>query len=78
VEVCAVEHSTFNNFGELYRAAFAEQDPERKLFLLSQVRKALDYWEEQSAQSVVPDKPKPRCVVATFPPSTGFGKEQIA
>lgn len=34
-----------NNFGELYRSAFAERDPEKKLELLSQVRRAIAEWE---------------------------------
>ena len=29
------------DFGKLYRAAFAERDPERKQVLLSQVQKAI-------------------------------------
>ncbi len=35
----------FRTFGELYRAAYAEPNPERKAFLLSEVRRALDEWE---------------------------------
>jgi len=31
-----------NDFGALYRSAFAERDPERKQMLLSQVQKAIN------------------------------------
>jgi hypothetical protein len=41
-----VIYSNFKDFGQLYRAAFAEPNPERKLFLLSEVRKAIDEWEQ--------------------------------
>lgn len=34
------------NFSELYRAAFAERDPDRKVELLGQVRRAIDEWEQ--------------------------------
>jgi hypothetical protein len=33
------------DFGQLYRAAFAETDPDRKVVLLGQVRKAIEQWE---------------------------------
>jgi hypothetical protein len=39
----------FKNFGDLYRAAFAEPNPERKLLLMSQVKQVLDEWEQASA-----------------------------
>jgi len=35
----------FPTFGDLYRAAYAESNLERKALLLSQVRKVLDEWE---------------------------------
>ena len=38
----------FKNFGDLYRAAFAEPNAERKVLLLSQVRQLLDDWEQTS------------------------------
>lgn len=72
-----MEHTTFNNFGDLYRAAFAEQDPEKKLFLLTQVRKALDHWEEEASR-FPGEKPKPPAMVTTFSPPTGLGSKQIA
>ena len=44
----------YKDFGELYRSAFAERDPEKKLELLGQVRRAIAEWEaviEQHAGS---------------------------
>lgn len=38
--------SRFDNFAELYRAAFAENDPEIKQLLLAHVQNALDRWAE--------------------------------
>jgi len=35
-----------DNFGDLYRAALAETDPELKQQLLTHVKKALDLWAE--------------------------------
>ncbi len=71
-------HSTFDNFGDLYRAAFAEQDPEKKLFLLGEVRKAIEKWEEQASRSSLADKPKPPTVVAAFRPLATYSGKQIA
>ena len=34
------------NFGDLYRAAFAERDPQRKCSLLGEVQRVLKSWEE--------------------------------
>lgn len=36
----------FDSFAELYRAAFAESDPEQKQLLLADVKTALDRWAE--------------------------------
>ncbi len=36
----------FDNFGDLYRAALAENDPELKQKLLAHVKNALDLWAE--------------------------------
>jgi hypothetical protein len=36
----------FDNFGDLYRAALAESDPELKQLLLGRVKTALDRWAE--------------------------------
>jgi hypothetical protein len=36
----------FTNFGDLYRAAFAEPNPNVKQLLLAEVKKALDRWAE--------------------------------
>ena len=37
--------STSIDFGELYRRAFAETDPKKKLVLLHDVQKAICDWE---------------------------------
>ena len=34
------------DFRELYRAAFAERDPQKKLLLLSQVQQVVKPWEQ--------------------------------
>jgi hypothetical protein len=39
-------YGDFRDFGELYRAAFAERDPASKTRRLSEVQKALDDWQE--------------------------------
>jgi hypothetical protein len=39
----------FENFGDLYRAAFAESDPEIKQILLVDVKRALDRWAVSQA-----------------------------
>ena len=70
-------HSTFDNFGDLYRAAFAEQDPEKKLFLLSEVRKAIEKWE-QASRSPLAEKSKPPTVVAAFRSPSTYNGKQIA
>jgi len=36
----------FDNFGDLYRAALAENNPELKQQLLAHVKSALDLWAE--------------------------------
>jgi hypothetical protein len=48
----------FRTFSELYRAAYAEPNPEKKALLLSEVRKALDEWERGLHQADVPIGPK--------------------
>jgi hypothetical protein len=42
----------FTNFGELYRAAFAEVNPTTKQMLLAEVKKALDNWQETVREEV--------------------------
>jgi phage baseplate assembly protein W len=42
----------FTNFGDLYRAAFAELNPGTKQLLLAEVKKALDRWEESITEGV--------------------------
>jgi hypothetical protein len=44
----------FNDFGKLYKAAFAEREPERKLFLLKQVQNAIEEWQKHSEPSKLP------------------------
>ena len=39
----------FKNFGDLYRAAYAEPTIERKILLMSQVKQARDDWAQTSA-----------------------------
>ena len=34
------------DFSQLYRSAFAETDPERKVALLCEVKKAIERWEQ--------------------------------
>jgi hypothetical protein len=41
----------FNDFGKLYKAAFAEREPQLKLALLRQVQKAIEKWMQQHAES---------------------------
>ncbi len=41
-------NATFSNFDNRHRAAFAETDPEKKVLLLSEVKKAVDDWELQN------------------------------
>ena len=36
------------SFAELYREAFAERDPDRKLVLLGEVQRALCTWENEN------------------------------
>jgi len=48
----------FRTFSDLYRAAYAEPNPERKALLLSEVRKALDEWELGLHKADVPIGPK--------------------
>ena len=38
----------FKNFGDLYRAAYAEPDEKKKILLLSQVKQVLDAWAQAS------------------------------
>ena len=47
----------FANFGDLYRAAYAELDPTTKQLLLTEVKRALDRWQESLTD---PGYPTPR------------------
>ena len=42
----------FTDFGDLYRAAFAESNPTTKQLLLAEVKKALDRWAESMADGM--------------------------
>ena len=49
----------FSDFGKLYRAAYAEVDPEKKMLLLSAVQRAIEEWrstaeKESPAPILVP------------------------
>jgi hypothetical protein len=50
-EECAVEK--MNDFATLYRAAYAEHDPERKQILLGQVQKAISDSEQGENTTIV-------------------------
>jgi phage baseplate assembly protein W len=41
-------HAALRDFSALYRAAFAEVDPETKQVLLARVQKAISVWEEEA------------------------------
>ena len=42
----------FTDFGDLYRAAFAEPNPTTKQLLLAEVKKVLDRWAESMADGM--------------------------
>ncbi|PYX26395.1 MAG: hypothetical protein DMG82_01775 [Acidobacteria bacterium] len=42
----------FTDFGDLYRAAFAEPNPTIKQLLLAEVKKVLDRWAESMADGM--------------------------
>jgi hypothetical protein len=58
----------FTNFSDLYRAAFAEPNPNVKQLLLAEVKKTLDRWAENmrdgmvSSGKPVPAEIDPTCV----------------
>jgi hypothetical protein len=54
--------SAHTDFGSLYRAAFAERDPDKKLVLLSQVQKEIKLWEHDDVS--VLGKPSPQAQFA--------------
>lgn len=41
-----MSQSSVHDFGKLYRAAFAERDPEKKTKLLREVQQHLHIWQE--------------------------------
>lgn len=51
------------NFAEVYRAAFAERDPNRKLALLGEVQRAIRSWEQDDETASAPNpKLRPQLV----------------
>jgi len=43
-------------FGQLYRAAFAETDPEKKSRLLGEVQFILLQWQQEATKSAIADR----------------------
>ena len=43
-----MQQKQFTDFGELYRAAYAERDSSRKLVLLHEVQKTIELWAQES------------------------------
>jgi hypothetical protein len=54
--VCAMNQVN-PDFGELYRLAFAERAPEKKLVLLSQVQKVVKPWEHDEITTAAKSNP---------------------
>jgi len=50
----------FTDFGDLYRAAFAEPNPTAKQLLLAEVKKMLDHWA-QSVNDGISVSARPAC-----------------
>jgi hypothetical protein len=67
--VCNVSEHKFSDFGQLYRAALAETDQDRKLLLLRRVGGVLEEWEQRTA-----GKDRPRDAYVGHP-STRGGRE---
>lgn len=59
-----MSEAAFKSFSDLYRAAFAEPNVERKTLLLSQVQKALEDWQRMAATHA------PASLVDVPPPPT--------
>jgi len=62
--------ANFTDFGELYRAAFAECNSRRKVMLLHQVQETIESWERKSAgeapgEASSPDRIPPQPSVAS-------------
>jgi hypothetical protein len=45
---------SFSSFSDLYRAAFAETNPDVKQLLLAEVKRSLDHWEQTTRDGMVP------------------------
>ena len=54
----SMRNREFTNFGELYRAAFAEPDLQKKEMLLAQVKLAIDAWQKMSEEPLHADENK--------------------
>jgi hypothetical protein len=46
------------DFGRLYRRAYAETNPQTKSILLAQVQRAIDNWEQANQQWSVSARPR--------------------
>jgi len=57
------------DFRELYRAAFSERDPEKKLLLLSQVQKVVKPWEHEDIQMTGQSNTQAQTSSVNCPPS---------
>jgi len=51
-----MKYARFNDFSALYRAAFAEPNPDTKQQLLSDVKQALDRWAASVSEGIVPQE----------------------
>ena len=51
----------FTNFGDLYRAAYAELNPSTKQLLLAEVKKVLDHWQESVRDAMPPSSDDGPC-----------------
>ena len=50
----------FDNFGDLYRAAYAENDPELKQLLLGHVKTALERWADSDRKRPIATAAAPK------------------
>ncbi|PYX38756.1 MAG: hypothetical protein DMG81_10955 [Acidobacteria bacterium] len=51
----------FTNFGDLYRAAYAELNPSTKQLLLAEVKSVLDRWQESVRDAMPPSSDEGSC-----------------
>jgi len=57
----------FTNFGDLYRAAYAELNPSTKQLLLAEVKSVLDRWQESTRDAMPASSDERSC-------GTSFGQ----